>query len=69
LIEENARIFRIDDWDRPIIAPKIDDKIMHKFKIEELIFVSRQFASRINGANFCQVRTIRLLIHENPSTI
>lgn len=63
LIEENARIFRVEVCAKPPKAPITADRETASTRINFLVFLSRQAADKIKGANFCQIRMIRLLIH------
>jgi hypothetical protein len=68
LIDENAKILRTDVCAKPPKAPITAEKEIVVVKINFLKFVSRQATVRIKGANFCQIRIIKLFNHCNPST-
>lgn len=67
LIEENARIFRKEEYARPRILPKIKDRIKENFINSFVKLVCKQDSSKRNGANFCQVKTIKIYFQDNPS--
>lgn len=62
LIDEKARILRVDVWASPPIAPAIAESEIARFRIKILIFLSKHLMERIKGASFCQIKIILELI-------
>jgi hypothetical protein len=69
LIEEKDKIFRTEVWASPPRAPATAENPAAKIRgFNKLFFTSKQFRSRVEGATFCQAKTINEFIQERPST-
>ena len=67
LMDENAKIFRVEICLRPPKAPIIAEAMIKINNRINGVGISKQKRIRIKGASFCQKRMIQILIHFKPS--